>query len=66
MRWLIRLITPRDGLILDPFAGSGTTGQAAEEEGRRCILVERDPGYTQLIQARVDRPAHLTLDLTGT
>jgi site-specific DNA-methyltransferase (adenine-specific) len=64
MRWLIRLITPRDGLILDPFAGSGTTGQAAEVEGRRCVLVERDPGYTRLIQARIDRPAHLTLDLT--
>jgi DNA modification methylase len=63
MRWLIRLVTPRDGLVLDPFAGSGTTGQAAEEEGRRCVLVERDPGYCELIQARVDRPAHLTLDL---
>jgi site-specific DNA-methyltransferase (adenine-specific) len=64
MRWLIRLVTPRDGLVLDPFAGSGTTGQAAEVEGRRCVLVERDPGYTQLIQARIDRPTHLTLDLT--
>jgi site-specific DNA-methyltransferase (adenine-specific) len=64
MRWLIRLVTPRDALILDPFAGSGTTGQAAEVEGRRCVLVERDPGYCELVQARIDRPAHLTLDLT--
>ncbi len=42
MRWLCRLLTPPDGLVLDPFAGSGTTGVAAVAEGFRGLLIERD------------------------
>lgn len=42
MRWLIRLITPPGGVVLDPFTGSGTTGIAAIEEGARFIGSERD------------------------
>ena len=42
MRWLARLITPPGGLILDPFAGSGSTGIAAIAEGFRAILIEAD------------------------
>jgi site-specific DNA-methyltransferase (adenine-specific) len=45
MRWLVRLVVPPEGTVLDPFAGSGTTGAAAMEEGRSCILVERDQQY---------------------
>lgn len=45
MRYLCRLVTPRGGLVLDPFAGSGTTGQAALAEGFRCILIEREAEY---------------------
>ena len=37
MRWLVRLITPADGLVLDPFCGSGTTGIGAVLEGRRFL-----------------------------
>lgn len=54
MRWLVRLLTPPGGLVLDPFAGSGTTGQAARAEGHRALLIERDPSYLPLITARLD------------
>jgi site-specific DNA-methyltransferase (adenine-specific) len=43
MQWLMRLITPPRGLILDPFAGTGTTAEAALREGFRCALIENDP-----------------------
>ncbi len=45
MRWLIRLITPPGGHILDPFGGSGSTGWAAFAEGVNCDLIERDLEY---------------------
>jgi site-specific DNA-methyltransferase (adenine-specific) len=57
MRWLVRLVTPPGGIVLDPFAGSGTTGQAARAEGLRSILIERDPTYLPLIAARLDDAA---------
>lgn len=43
MRWLVRLVTPSDGTVLDPFAGSGTTGLAALKEGFRFVGAENDP-----------------------
>jgi DNA modification methylase len=55
MRWLVRLITPPGGLVLDPFAGSGTTVEAALLEGFDVIAVEREADYLPLIQQRVDR-----------
>ena len=42
LQYLCRLITPPDGLVLDPFAGSGTTGIAAEREGFICVMIELD------------------------
>jgi len=42
MRYLVRLITPPGGRVLDPFAGSGTTGMAALAEGFDCTLIERE------------------------
>jgi len=53
MRYLCRLVTPPGGLILDPFAGSGTTGQAAVEEGFRCLLIEREAEYVRDISRRL-------------
>jgi site-specific DNA-methyltransferase (adenine-specific) len=53
MRWLVRLVTPPGGLVLDPFAGSGTTGEAATLEGMRAILVEREECYLPLIAHRL-------------
>ena len=61
MRWLVRLITPPDGLVLDPFAGSGTTGEACLIEGFRAILVEREDAYLPLIHARLTKPIQPTL-----
>ena len=55
MRWLCRMVTPPGGLILDCFAGSGTTGQAAMEEGFNAILVEQSADYVQDIKFRISR-----------
>lgn len=56
MQWLIRLITPVNGIILEPFAGSGTTLQAAQLENRRCVASELNPQYVPLIQQRLSHP----------
>ena len=53
MRWLVRLITPPGGTVLDPFAGSGTTGMACMAEGFDCILVEREATYVADIRRRI-------------
>ncbi|MBN8870536.1 MAG: site-specific DNA-methyltransferase [Solirubrobacterales bacterium] len=53
MRWLVRLICPPDGLVLDPFCGSGTTGAAAVLEDREFVGIEQDPGYVEIAKARV-------------
>lgn len=53
MQWLCRLVTPKGGLVLDPFAGTGTTGEAAWREGMRVILIEREPDYQADIRRRM-------------
>lgn len=53
MRYLIRLVVPKGGVVLDPFLGSGTTAVAAIEEGVEWIGCERDPEYVEIIKARV-------------
>jgi DNA modification methylase len=55
MRWLARLVTPPGGIVLDPFGGSGTTAEACVTEGFRCIIVEQDASYAELIKARLSR-----------
>ena len=55
--WLVTLTTPEGGTVLDPFAGSGTTLQAARDKGFRAIGVEQDADYIQLINARLDTAA---------
>lgn len=55
MRWLVRMVTPPGGTVLDPFAGSGTTLEAAMLEGFNAVGVEREADYLPLIQARIDR-----------
>ena len=44
---------PKDGAILDPFGGSGTTGQVAIENGRNAILLELNPEYVKLAEQRI-------------
>lgn len=53
MQWLVRLVTPRNGVVLDVFAGTGTTGEAAWREGFDAILVEREPAYAEDIRRRM-------------
>lgn len=53
MRWICRLLCPPGGTLLDPFAGSGTTGKAAALEGLGALLIERDPVYHQVAKTRV-------------
>src|SRR5690606_28669845 len=57
LRWLCRLVTPPGGVILDPFAGSGTTGEAARLEGFRAVLIEREAEYAADIRRRFGLPA---------
>lgn len=52
MRWLVRLVTPPGGRVLDPFAGSGATGAAALAEGFDCTLIEAEPEYVDFLHAR--------------
>lgn len=54
MAYLVRLVTPPAGTVLDPFAGSGTTGMACMREGFDCLLVEREAEYVADIRARLD------------
>lgn len=54
MRWLVRLVTPRGGLVFDPFTGSGSTGRAAILEGCRFIGAELTPEYVPIARARID------------
>ena len=53
VREWVRLFSDPGDLILDPFAGSGTTGVAAVAEGRRAVLVEREPKYAEICRRRV-------------
>lgn len=54
MQWLCRLVTPPGGTVLDPFAGSGTTGEAAWREGFFAVLIEREAEYQADIARRMD------------
>lgn len=53
MRYLVRLITPKDGLVLDPFMGSGSTGKAAVQEGAHFIGIELDEAYLEIARRRI-------------
>ena len=54
MSWLVRLVTPPGGLVVDPFCGSGTTGIAAASQGFRFIGCELDERYCRIARARID------------
>ena len=57
MRYLVRLITPPNGLCLDPFLGSGSTGKAAMLEGFRFVGIEREAEYFAIAEARIRHAA---------
>jgi DNA modification methylase len=54
MRYLVRLVTPPGGVLLDPFNGSGSTGKACMLEGFRYIGIEREADYIAISRARID------------
>lgn len=54
MAYLCRLITPPDGIVLDPFMGSGSTGIAAMLEGFRFCGMEMDKDYIKIAEARIE------------
>jgi site-specific DNA-methyltransferase (adenine-specific) len=56
MQFLVRLVTPVGGLILDPFCGSGTTGEAALLENMRAILIDQDPDSISWTKKRLSKP----------
>ena len=54
MQYLVRLVTPPGGSVLDPFAGTGTTAEAAWREGMRAVLIEAEPEYQADIRRRME------------
>jgi DNA modification methylase len=54
MRYLVRLVTPPDGIVLDPFMGSGTTLLGALEEGIRCVGIEKSHEYATIARNRIE------------
>jgi DNA modification methylase/transcriptional regulator with XRE-family HTH domain len=63
MRYLVRLVTPPGGLVLDPFMGSGSTGKAAVLEGFRFIGIEREAEYIEIARGRIQVPEQVQEDL---
>lgn len=56
VRWLVEMVTPPCGLVLDPFAGTGTTGAAAEQAGMQSVLIEADANHVRDIAVRLGMP----------
>ena len=54
MKYLVRMVTPKGGVVLDPFMGSGSTGKAAKLEGFDFIGIEMDEEYFLLAKSRID------------
>ena len=54
MEWLVTLVTPPNGIVLDPFAGSGTTLEAARNKNFHAIGIEQDADYIKLIEKRLE------------
>lgn len=65
MAYLCRLVTPPGGTVLDPFAGSGTTGMACMREGFNAILIEREAQFVADIKRRIAHVSGLDAPLFG-
>jgi DNA modification methylase len=58
IRYLIKLVTPKKGIVLDPFGGSGTTLISAIKEGFDCIIIEKETEYINIINIRAQQYAN--------
>jgi DNA modification methylase len=65
MRWLVRLVTPPGGTVLDPFTGSGTTGMACRYELRPFVGIEREADYIAIAERRIAAVAPLFGEATA-
>lgn len=57
MRWLVRLVCPQGGTVLDPFMGSGSTGVACVQEGMRFVGIDMDEHYCEIANTRISKEA---------
>jgi site-specific DNA-methyltransferase (adenine-specific) len=64
MRWLIRLVTPKGGTVLDPFMGSGTTGLACDAEQFNFIGCELSADYAEIARQRIAKAAGMFADIS--
>jgi len=66
MEWLVTLVTAEGQTVLDPFAGSGTTGRAAKDKGRGFIGIEKQAKWADVARVRCgltpENPAHVRSD----
>jgi site-specific DNA-methyltransferase (adenine-specific)/site-specific DNA-methyltransferase (cytosine-N4-specific) len=61
--FFIKLMTPENGLVIDPFGGSGSTGVAALQSGRNCVLIDNNETYCQVAAERIQKETNAELDL---
>jgi hypothetical protein len=61
MKWLVRLVTPPGGTVLEPFAGSGTTMEACLIEGFTVVGIEQDEQHAEMCRVRLSKPIEPTL-----
>ena len=59
MKYLCRLVTPKGGIVLDPFMGSGSTGMAAKNEGFEFIGIEKEKEYYEIAEQRINSTSPL-------
>ncbi len=65
MRWLVRLVTPPGGTVLDPFAGSGSTGRAADLEGFDALLIVLPAEHAAIARRRLHGDAPLFAEVAN-
>ena len=53
MEYLVRLVTPKEGIVLEPFAGSGTTLIACKQQGFQFVGIEKEQEYCDITEARL-------------
>lgn len=65
MRWLVQLVTPSGGTVLVPFAGTGSTGLAADQLGMNAVLIEQDATYAKDIHRKITGDAGMFARVTA-